>query len=517
GHGGSRMNHRFDAIVIGSGFGGAVTACRLAEQGYSVCVLERGQGHFHPPGYDRYFADSVFTLTEQGVWNESAGKYGVTEYMSFPNLHLLRASGVGGGSLHYYGATLRPLRHHFERLAWPTGVTWGLLDGFYSTAERMLRAVPVSPTPANPALPPRTQAFGQAMQLAGEESFPVPLAINFGQVPERPVCDHRGDCGLGCNISAKNTLDTNYLSWAVANGAVIWPLCKATCIEPRGAQGYRVYFHRLNDHCDLAIDADRVIVSASSIGSTELLLRCKYVHRTLDMISPALGCNFTTNGDYAYSGTLLPRGIPVCPTQGPNITAAAWFEEGHDQFLVEDCSVSDELRILLRKTILRRTSFLPILQSYMQGEFPIEFEWTNEIQKTWGRINRFLPYLVMGQDPRTGQISLDSCGNACIDWPYEATWDFFEKVRNVLRRISCATGGEYFENVWEQNGKSFTAHALGGCIMGDSMHNAVVDARGEVFNYPNLHVIDGSIIPGPIGVNPSLTITAVAELINYML
>ncbi len=214
---------------------------------------------------------------------------------------------------------------------------------------------------------------------------------------------------------------------------------------------------------------------------------------------------------------MLPRGVPVYPTQGPNITTAAWFEEGGQQFLIEDCSLSDQLRIVLRKAILRRDSFLPLLQSYMRGELPIDIEIRNEIQQTWGRINRFLPYIVMGQHCQNGQIYLDPNGNPGINWPCAANHAFFERIRTLLRRLSGVAGGEYFENVWELGGKSFTAHPLGGCPMGDSMEHGVVDCRGEVFNYPNLHVIDGSIIPGAVSVNPSLTITALAEFINSSL
>jgi cholesterol oxidase len=154
------------------------------------------------------------------------------------------------------------------------------------------------------------------------------------------------------------------------------------------------------------------------------------------------------------------------------------------------------------------------MHKFLTGDFLFDLPLRNEIHRTWGRVNRFLPYLIMGQDSGSGRIHLNHHGQLCIDWPYDANRAFYEKIRNVIRRLTLASGGTYVENVWELNGKSMTAHPLGGCIMGDTAESSVVDVRGQVHGYSNLHVVDGSIIPGPLGVNPSLTITAIAESIS---
>ena len=275
-----------------------------------------------------------------------------------------------------------------------------------------------------------------------------------------------------------------------------------------------IHFRYFNDNCDDSLVAARVILSAGSTGSTELLLRCKHQYRTLDQISPALGHKFSSNGEYIYAGTLLPRGMPVYPTRGPSITACAKFIEGDEPFLVEDCGITDQMRAMFRKQLFRRKNALQLFERYIQGDLRIELPLKNEIRRTWGRINRLLPYLIMGHDSGNGRIFLNSRGKLCIDWPRDQNYAYYQKARNIVRRISCATGGKFVEDLWALNDKSFTAHPLGGCVMGDSINSSVVNASGQVHGYPNLHVIDGAVIPGPVGVNPSLTITAVAELIN---
>ena len=513
------MSIDYDAIVIGSGFGGAVTACRLAERGKRVCVLERGQQF---PRGNRGFPDSFFGVTREGVWNETRGKYGIVEYQKYPQVDIIQGSGVGGGSLHYYGVTIRAPDSTFRDARWPSAITASSLDRFYRKAETMLDATPIRPSRVQPSLPRRTNVFFDVMARAGASPVErINLAINFGQrfdAAAHEICDYRGDCLIGCNINAKNTLDLNYLKRAEALGTTIRPLCKVTVIRPNEDGSYAVRFQGLNGSPSGELTATRVVLAAGSLGTTELLLKNKFQHQTLPNIGDALGRNFSTNGDFLYSGTQMPLRSFVFPMDGPNVTAGAEFRFDNDpndelRLYVEDLGITDVLKIFLRKTILGRGRFLPFLQDYLRGEMAFEPRIRRQARGFSPRVNRFLPYLVMGKDSASGSMRLDRRWNLQVDWPFAENRQMYNRMRSLLDRASRNVGGRYIDNIWDLNHKAFTAHPLGGCVIGDSDRNAVVDINGQVYGYQNLFVADGSLVPTALGANPSLTISALAEWI----
>lgn len=352
------MTVSYDDVIIGSGFGGAVLALRLAERyrrpERQICVLERGQEYLeynppHPPrrkGYPTNFLE----VTRTGVWNEAAGKFGILEYLTFPKLDVIQGAGVGGGSLHYYNVSVRAQRDAFEHPRWPVEITYDELSPYYQRVEDKLSVTPIRPTPDNPFLPSKTIAFLQAVYSAGGSASLLPLAVNFGQRPDstdEEVCDHRADCFIGCRANAKNSLDLNYLMEARDRGVHIKAMHKAVRIDAFNG-GYKIYVKRLGGDSNRDFEevlASRVFLAAGSLGSTELLLRSK--QHSLDHLSDALGKHFSANGYYLFAGTMMPGGMDVLPMTGPSITAAAEFIIDGDRIVVEDCGVSDILRILL--------------------------------------------------------------------------------------------------------------------------------------------------------------------------
>jgi cholesterol oxidase len=513
---------QFDDVIIGSGFGGAVLALRLAEryrdrQERRICVMERGQEY--PPPQRNGYATNFLEVTEHGVWNESLGKFGILEYLKFPKIDIIQGSGVGGGSLHFYNVSARGPRQAFDDPRWPDEITYDELSPYYKLVEEKLSVTPIRPTPDNPFLPTKTVAFLQAVYSAGGSANLLPLAVNFGQRPDssdREVCDHRGECFIGCRANAKNSLDLNYLKEARELGVRITSMCKVIKIQAFNG-GYKILVRRLGGEPTAGFEevvATRVFLAAGCLGSTECLLRSKYCDRhPLNRLSDTLGKHFSANGDYLFAGTMMPLGVDVVPTAGPSITAGAEFMIEGVRVFVEDCGVGNTLRILLGKTIREDGRFLRLLQNYLRGELTPGEKAELNSEGMPGPVRRFLPYLAMIYDNGNGTIQLNDTDELNVDWPYEENAPLYDKVRTLIRDISNAAGGKYVENLWERNHKSFTAHPLGGCVMGVSPDDSVVDPNGKVHNYDNLYVVDGSIIPAPIGINPSLTIAALAERI----
>src|SRR5438874_4138824 len=320
------MKDIYDVVVIGSGFGGAINACRLAQAGRSVCILERGK---------RWGKKDFPRTTGQvarSFWNYS--DLGLLDYRAFKNIDIIQASGVGGGSLVYFNVHIRTPRENFENPRCPRCVKRDVLDPFYDQSRDMLEARPLTP-PVDLDMPPRTQAFIAAAENAGRKPELMEICVYTG--PEKvnrqgivqEGCVYCGNCMLGCHVHAKNTLDLNYIPLAEKNGAEVFPLHLVEKIEPLDpveTNGYRVHFRRFDletaETQPLTLDGARferrarpdpqsqpgsvigrkVIISAGALGSTEILLRSRDLHRTLVKLSAALGTMFFGNGDFILAG-----------------------------------------------------------------------------------------------------------------------------------------------------------------------------------------------------------------------
>jgi cholesterol oxidase len=546
------MVDRFDAIVVGSGFGASVAACRLAQAGREVLVLERGRSF--PPGS---FPRSP-RLLAQNLWDPGNGLYGMFDVWSFRGIEALVSSGLGGGSLIYANVLIRKDPAWFvddipgqpER-PWP--VTYRDLEPHYEAAEAMLGAqrYPFDVAPYSSTAKTEAMRYA-ASQLDLDWQLPN-LAVTFANpgrppVPSEPITEERpnlhglprhtcrlcGECDIGCNDGAKNTLDYNYLSRAVDAGAVIRTLSQVRDIQP--AEGGFLVTYILRDP-EVApgaagerhtVFADRLIVGAGTFGSTHLLLRN---HSAFPHLSPALGTRFSGNGDLLtfllhsqrqVEGTAVPR--PLNPEFGPVITSAIRMPDTLDGkgdvgrgFYVEDGGNPQFLDWVTQSAgaplvVARLAEFLARrVWAHATGN-PRSNISTNISRLIGGGVTSatMLPVLCMGRDIPDGNMTLRG-GDLELDWTTSSSASFFDRVERTLDNIADSLGATLANTPLWLFKRVITVHPLGGVPMGADHEKGVVDEWGEAFGYPGLHVVDGSVMPGPVGPNPSLTIAAFAE------
>jgi cholesterol oxidase len=537
----------FDAVVVGSGFGGSVLAYRLAQEGKSVCVLERGKPY--PPGSFPRGPRELATA----FWDPSEGLYGMFNVWSFKGIGALVSSGLGGGSLIYANVLLRKPEKWFveEDLAnggyeyWP--VKLGDLEPHYEAAEEMLGAQ-VYPFEA---ATPKTQAFRAAGEKLGREFMLPPLAVTFANAGEEPAvgvpireehpnlhgaprytCRLVGECDIGCNLGAKNTLDLNYLSEAKRLGAEIWTRREVRSLAPREGGGYAVRYveHDAGDEGrkidtrdsqvrpERELTCDRLVLAAGTLGSTYLLLRSRDAFPGL---SPRLGTRFGGNGDLLTFALGADR--PLDAHRGPVITSALHVPDELDGgegrgFYVEDAGYPEFVSWLIQGTqgpgalwrFRRVAARLVFGLLRHEPEVDLSAEVSSLLSET--RLSTgSLPLLGMGRDIPDGNMELTASGKLQVDWRKGKSGPFFDRLGDFGKQIAGSLGAKFERNPTWYLGRLITVHPLGGCPMGRSVGEGVVDDYGEVFGYPGFTIADGSVMPGPVGPNPSLTIAALAD------
>lgn len=522
-----RVREKYDVVVIGSGFGGAVTACRLAQAGRSVCLLEQGRWW-----KKEEFPRSAGHFSRNAIWNPARGT-GFVEIKAFRKIDVIQGVGVGGGSLHYFNTHLRAPARVFEH-SWPATTTRSRLDPYYDLARDMLDARPLSP-PAGRALSAKTEVFLEAARKAGGQDIGlVDICVHTGDDRTNPhggearqrACEYCGNCLLGCHVQAKNTLDLNYIALARHHGAAVFALHKADRIEPRDG-GYAVHFTRMSEDGTKSdegrVNAGKVVLAAGTLGSTEILLKARDLHKTLPALSRALGSRFSGNGDYLFAGTRnVSRDVDL--GHGLPITAGAFFSTRNNLIQIQDLGTPEGFAWYLEGVLpsWRRTrNILQYLTAYMLTAFGFERGdrlSPNVDTLTQDRVTKNLMlYLGMGTDAADGTMNLTSRGDINVAWNSANSQQLFDEMRDAMRRISEAAGGTFVDSVlwrWPIR-KLLTAHPLGGCAMADDPQKGVVNEYGEVWGYPNLYVADAAIIPAALVVNPSATITALAERVAF--
>jgi cholesterol oxidase len=539
-----------DALVIGSGFGGSVTAARLAEDGWSVLVLERGRPY--PPG--------SFPRTPRFIgkafWDPSTQRYGMFDVWSFTAINAVVASGLGGGSLIYANVSLRKPPETFARdetETWP--LTREDLDPHYDAVERVLTPKPYPPELE--ALTRKTRAMREAAEALGRTWEASPLAITFAApdappgigdpLPQDPhnlhgvrrfTCRLTGECDLGCNFGSKNTLDHTYLSAAAAAGAQIRTLCEARTLRPLDEGGWEVTYrqhleardgvaaHLLDEDetPERTVTARHVVVACGTVGTAYLLLRNRAALGRL----PRLGQGFSSNGDllsFAWetrepgSGRREDRPWRYLDmAYGPTITGSIRWNDADSptqrMFQVQDAGVPALGEWLFhafelpsdvweaRREVIRR------VWDRLRGKRDTSVG--GELASLFGKgyaSGAMLPLLGMGRDIPGGSFEL--LGDELdLTWSENESAAQLAAIRDASAEIARELGGEFRE---APVAHLITVHGLGGCVMADDPGAGVVDPYGRVFGHPGLHIADGSVMPGAIGPNPSLTIAAVAD------
>lgn len=528
------MEFDYDVVVIGSGFGGAITACRLAQAGRSVCVLEKGR-RWDRLAFPRA-PGRVAASTVRGT--QPAPGDGFIEYQAFRHMDVVQGSGVGGGSLHYFNVHLRPPPFIFDRPAWPRQLNYQRLRPYFALAADMLGATPLAAVNER-GLPDRTQIFEDAVISIGRQPERVPICVRTSPAGGLPGCEYCGNCLLGCHVHAKNTLDLNYIPLAEQQGAVVLPQHQAVKITPAN-QGYRV------SCADLAtgnvagrgagsgatpplkeLRARRVILAAGTLGTNELLLRCKHQYRTLPRLSPRLGQGFSGNGDFIFAGTRYQSRV-VDPGRGPSITAGVGFRREPDQFIyIEDLGYPDPFIWYFNGLIPthgRLSRLWRQLRGYVGDALGTGLKVELDELLEAGYLSHFLPYLGMGTDAANGTLYLNRRGELELHWPVRQSLPMFRDMIGHMEALSRASGGRFVNSfLWRTPlarlslCKTLTAHPLGGCAMAESPREGVANEFGEVWGYPGLYVADGALVPAALGVNPSATISALAERVAFHL
>jgi cholesterol oxidase len=535
-----QLKDEYATVVVGSGYGGAITAARLAERGLPVCLLERGR-EWHPGD----FPDSL-----RGLAGSIRGKkrpLGYLDYYLCKDIDVLKGSGLGGTSLVNANVALRPDPELFDDPRWPklyrdladSGQIWD----YYQRAEDMLRA---RPHPQALELAKVQMVQKGAEQLKDGKFWPVNIAVNFEfdgpnhvGVPQKP-CINCNDCITGCNVGAKNTLYMNYIPYARQKGAEIFTQIEVLYLE-KGNGGYTVHYRRNTEAAygePQQLRAKNVVLSGGTLGSTEILLR-SVAHGLA--VASLLGDGFSGNGDYlglAYNTELRTNVLgygnhPDSPRAqvkpGPTIVSAIQYDRSKpikERITLQDFSATPSgLVDFFRYTL---PGLAAVTGTDSDEGISDRLGELNRVRRDlvgWnpeGALNHSMVYLVMALDDGRGKMALDDQDHLTIVWPDLLKDPIFKKVEAALREQTRILGGTYVHlgrfNPWTHNDNLITAHPLGGCLMGEDADSGVVDVDGRVFDgqggvHEGLRVVDGAIVPMALAVNPLITISALAERI----
>ncbi|MGN0063957.1 MAG: GMC family oxidoreductase N-terminal domain-containing protein [Nocardioides sp.] len=517
----------YDVLVVGSGFGGSVTALRLTEKGYRVGVLEAG-----PRFADEDFPATSFDLKKY-LWAPALGMYGIQRIDVLKDCLILAGAGVGGGSLVYANTLYEPLDAFYRDPSWAHITDWkSELAPYYDQAKRMLGVV------TNPRHTPSDEVMQQVAEEmgVGESFHHAPVGVFFGhgegaglgeggervadpyfggEGPERNACRNCGECMTGCRHNAKNTLVKNYLHLAEKNGAVVHPLTTVTRVRPRPGGGYEVTARwtkaKLSARTAVkTFTADQVVFAAAALGTQKLLHKLKGTG-DLPHLSERLGVLTRTNSE-AILGAIAPD-VSTDYSEGVAITSS---------FHPDEHTHIEPVRYG------HGSNAMSFMQTVLADEVPGVPRWRTWLGEMWKERRNVLDLYDMKHWSQRSVIALvmQTLDNSItthgvrtpVGWRMTSTQGHgepnptyipvaYRATRLMAKVIKGTPGG----NIGEPFERPLTAHFIGGCTIGDSAESGVVDPYHRVHGYEGLHIVDGSTISANLGVNPSLTITAQAE------
>ena len=534
----------YDVIVIGSGYGGAIAASRLARAGRRVCLLERGReiltGEF-PDTLPEALHEIQVRLPDAHLGSETA----MFDIRIQEQQNVVIGCGLGGTSLINANVSLPPTPEVLDDPAWPEEIRTDrdtLLQEGFERATEMLK--PVNYPQDYPSLS-KLQAHQRSAEQMGASFSRPPINVTFETPPdglnhvgvEQQACTNCGDCVSGCNYGAKNTTQMNYLPDAWNHGAEIFCQASVRYLE-KLEQGWRVHYQQVEvgrdrfDAPPLFVDAGLVVLAAGTLGSSEILLRSREHGLAL---SGRLGHGFTGNGDvlgFGYNCDRPMNGIgfgnrepgELTPV-GPCITGLIDLrnaEERRRRMVIEEGSLPGAIGPLLPAALATAAGLLGNdTDSGMLDELREHTRvWESALRGPYhGAVNHTQTYLIMSHDDGAGRICLDG-DRVRIDWPGLGGQENFQHAHERLTQATAALGGTYVENpLWSplMSNSLVTVHPLGGCGLGTDGAHGVVNHKGQVFSgtgsevHEGLYVSDGSVIPISLAVNPLLTICALTE------
>ncbi|MGE0023467.1 MAG: GMC family oxidoreductase N-terminal domain-containing protein [Hyphomicrobium sp.] len=521
----SLLKTRYDVVVVGSGYGGGVTASRLSRAGKRVAVLERGR-EIETGAFPQKFGElkgefqvtgkSLRTGSEQAIYDVRLGK----------DMHVLVACGLGGGSLVNAGVSLVPDRRVFTDEAWPGQVAQdGTLEEGYRRAEQWLR----------PASDPRAREMNKygvlerASEGIGGTLVAPRLAVSYEDTVNpagvaQKACTRCGDCCAGCNVGAKNTVAMTYLPDAVRHGAELFTGLKVDTVGKGGDGTWRVRARAIGpergDASEFEIEAAVVVLAAGTLGSTEILLRSREAGLAL---SDRLGARFSANGDiiaFGYGAKPVVNAIGVghpAKVEGIEVGAAV---SGQLEFRDAD-ALANELNVQEGALPSAFASVLPVMFIPNGRLLGALSSLVNGVYK--GPFAHLQTFFAVSHDSASGRFSLED-DQLALAWENAKDEPVYARLDAILSRLVAASGGTYVKNPLAgtvMGHQPATAHPLGGCGMGRDRHDGVVDHKCRVFSgapgagdtdvHEGLYVIDGAVIPRSLGVNPLLTIAALSE------
>ena len=508
----------FDVLIVGSGFGGSVSALRLTEKGYRVGVIEAG----------RRFTDADFPKTSwrlrKFLWAPALGCTGMQRIHVLKDVVVLAGAGVGGGSLIYANTLYVPPKKFFEDRQWAHITDWAdELAPYYDQASRMLGVV------TNPTMTPSDvvmKAVADDMGV-GHTFRMTPVGVYFGDGAgvtrpdpffggvgmDRTGCTECGECMTGCRHNAKNTMPKNYLGLAEQAGARVFPLTTVTGIEPGERGGYVITTKRTGalSRRSRTFTAEHVIMAAGTYNTQRLLHRMKDDGR-LPRLSRMLGRLSRTNSESILGA--VAKSADADYTRGVAITSSFFPDDQGTH--VEPCRYG------------KGSNSMGLLQSVLTVPREGEPRWRTWSKELWRQrrnavqlvnVRRWSERAVISLVMQPVDNSLTLVGKrGRLGWRLATNKDESnpapsyipisnEVVERMAEHVDGVAGGNLFDNF----DAVLTAHFVGGCVIGADDESGVIDAYHRVFHYPGLHIVDGSAITANLGVNPSLTITAQAE------
>src|SRR3954452_2560327 len=511
------MDAAYDVVVVGAGFGGGITACRLAEAGERVCGLERAR-RFAPTDFIEDPDDAPKLL-----WHPRFNTDGLFDVRLMKDVTVITAAGVGGGSLVYANVQLKAPPAVFDQ-GWPAAIDADELDPWYALTEKALMP---ELTLDDPPIP-KALTFEAAGRRAGRDPNRLPIAVYFGDEPRahpfsgvhQKPCENLGRCDIGCPVNARNTVDITYVARAETYGAQVFPLHMVETIEPPEREGgnWRVGYSHLGDGDDGSVEAPILVLAAGTIGSPRLLLTKR---KRLPRLSPARGTKFSGKGD-ALGLAFDPQADDVRGARndfGPVMTTKLDYPErnaivangglppGYEAIL----EVARGVNVIRgwRRWLIHMRRMLVHAGVSDQSMHPRELR----LHRPREPDRDSLIFLMMGRDAANGRMRLTPIFKRFdIRWDQACSQELFRDLEQSAHELADAADAKLFYALEGGPVSTFaTVHPLGGCPMADDQERGVVDDAGSVHGYRDLYVLDGSIVPTALGVNPSKTIAALAE------